>query len=262
MNKKFIVQVSILGALVIIIAAIFIFNKQKNVSPAPIVSNNTETENNTATSTETSGTTEPTNATETPQSFKNVPFPTSNQKEIAWSLFQKYLEYNKENNLDGVKSAVYKISDVCADVAPSDTCKARMNSAYSYGSALKKEEITNVWSDGKQIILATDFKVTSGDNTINRARALIFFVKDDSGNMKMLSFSPARGSTVTKGGASEEELNDRLITYTEDNDKDGMADYIEECVGKSAESTCVKTDPQTRDTDGDGWWDGVEALFI
>ncbi len=33
------------------------------------------------------------------------------------------------------------------------------------------------------------------------------------------------------------------------------------CLPESVEDKCVNTDPLTRDSDGDGWWDDVEAAF-
>jgi len=181
---------------------------------------------------------------------------------VAWALFQKYLDYNKVQNLDGVKTMVYKVASVCDDPKTTIDCKSRMGQAYAYGSALKKEDFTNVWSDDKQIILSTDFKINEDDEVMGRNRAIIFFVKDDSG-FKMLSFSPFKGATIGKvnTSASRQELMGRLVTYTEDNDNDGVADYDEQCLGIKEGESCTKTDPNLRDTDGDGHWDGVQALM-
>lgn len=188
--------------------------------------------------------------------------PLSNDpKDVAWALFQKYLSYNKIKNLEGVRSTVYKVASVCEDPKTTIDCQARMGLAYQYGSVLKKEDFKNVWSDERQIILSTDFRIQEDDSTIGRNRAIIFFIKDNSGNLKMLSFSPFKGAIVDKGTASEKELNDRIITYTEDNDQDGIADYDEECLAVKEGQTCVKTSPKLRDTDSDGLWDGVEALM-
>ena len=69
------------------------------------------------------------------------------------------------------------------------------------------------------------------------------------------------GNATNKGAANQEEVDTRLIIYTEDKDKDGIADYIEECIPADIKDTCVPTNPKIRDTDGDGLWDGVEALM-
>lgn len=192
----------------------------------------------------------------------DLTMPLSNSpKDIAWSLFQKYLSYNQDGNLQGVKNAVYKISPVCADEKPSGECLNRMSAAFSYGKEFKKDDFSQVWSDEKQIILSTDFNITETESDMSRTRAMIFFVKDGNGDWKMLSFSPFKGATVKKGAASSEELNDRLGVYTEDNDNDGAADYAEQCISATEKQICEKTDPNIRDTDGNGWWDGVDALL-
>ena len=189
-----------------------------------------------------------------------LPF-SNDPKDVTWALFQKYLSYNKSQNLEGVKSIVYKVASVCNDLKTTIDCKARMNLAYLYGSILKKEDFTNVWSDEKQTILSTDFKIQEDENVIGRSRSIIYFIKDEAGNLKMLSFNPFKGTVTDKSTASKEELNYRIIRYTEDNDKDGIADYDEECLAVKEGEVCTKTNPKIRDTDGDGFWDGVEALM-
>lgn len=194
--------------------------------------------------------------------FPGQTIPLSNDpRDIAWDFFQKYLAYNKNHNLEGVKSVVYKLSAVCGDPKTLIDCEARMGSAYSYGSALVKEDFVNVWEDPKQIILATDFQIQEDENAIGRNRAIIYFLKDEAGNLKLLSFSPRKGAFTSKGTASEEELNARVILYTEDKDEDGLEDYIEECIPAEIKDTCVPTDPKLRDTDADGLWDGIEYLM-
>ena len=148
----------------------------------------------------------------------------------------------------------------------SDECKNRMDSAYSYGSALKKADFVNVWSDSKQTILSTNFKIEEDADVIGRNRAIIFFIGEQSTttgktNLKLLSFSPFRGVVLDKDSSTREELLSKLTLYTQDKDEDGIADYDEQCIGAAASSTCVKTDPTLRDTNGNGWWDGVEALM-
>ncbi len=182
-------------------------------------------------------------------------------KDVAWALFQKYLRYNKDQNLEGVRSVVYKVAPVCEDVKTTIDCQGRMGAAYAYGSALKKEDFTNVWSDENQIILASDFQIQEDETAIRRSRAIIYFLKSQDSSLKLLSFSPSKGATAGKGTASKEELNDRIIRYTEDKDNDGLADYNEECLATTDGQACNKTNPKVRDTDGNGIWDGLQALM-
>ncbi|MEK7669045.1 MAG: hypothetical protein AAB350_00420 [Patescibacteria group bacterium] len=240
-NKKLV----FIGGILVVVALFFIF---KNISLAPVVEDQKAEK-------------EVSKITIDP----NIPgqtLPLSNDpKNVAWDFFQKYLAFNKNHNLEGVKSVVYKVALICEDPKTYIDCEARMGSAYSYGSALKKEDFTNVWSDEKQTILATDFKIQEDDSVIGRNRAIIFFIKDEADNLKMLSFSPFKGAVTSKGVASKEELDYRIIRYTEDKDEDGIADYQEECLGVKEGEICLPTNPKIRDTDGDGLWDGVEALM-
>lgn len=182
-------------------------------------------------------------------------------KTLAWDLFQKYLSYNKVNDLAGVKSSVYKISEVCNIETPNQECKDRMQSAYSYGSVLEKEEFKNVWYDEKQIIISTDFWTENSTEmgAYGRFRAIIFFTKDQSGNWKMLSFSPFKGS-ITSTKEFKEDAETQAKIQSDDSDMDGISDYEEKCLDKNR-ANCTKTDPNKRDSDGDGLWDGVEALM-
>lgn len=185
------------------------------------------------------------------------------QKEIkneVWEIFQEYLSYNKELRLAQIKKLVYKVADVCKDEEVSEACKDRMNSAYAYGSALKKEDFKNIWSDKKQVILATDFWIEEAPdlNQYGRFRAIIFFVKQEE-KWKILSFSPFKGGIIDTKFKSRNEVADEAVLKTKDDDNDGVANYIEECGNQ--DSSCLKTDPEEKDSDQDDWWDGVDNLL-
>jgi hypothetical protein len=182
-------------------------------------------------------------------------------KELAWATFLKYLIYNKSRNLDGVKSVVYKVSAMCNAAIAGDECKDRMDMAYSYGSAFKKDDFVNVWSDGQQTILSTNFKIGEDDQVMTRTRSIIFFVGNGL-SLKLLGFSPDKGAILEKtASTTKEELIKKLIAYTEDGDQDGISDYDEQCSNIPQGQTCIKTDPKLRDTNSNGLWDGVEALM-
>jgi hypothetical protein len=236
----------IIAIIIVVFISFFIFKKVSFAPKAEIPEENIAT-----TTVEKTG-------TSTPIKTKEISI-----KDTAWAVFQKYLAYNKEKNLDGVKSIVFKVNPVCADKVASEDCKNRMDSAYQYGSALKKEDFKNVWSDEKQIILATNFWTESSTDLdeYGRFRSIMFFIKGSDGQWKLLSFSPTKGNATNKGAASQKEIDDRLVRYTEDKDQDGIADYAEECLQTQDKSTCIVTSPKLRDTDGNGLWDGVQALM-
>lgn len=249
-NKKTIV---IIAAFVVIASFFVVIGKKGfNFSAEPVVSENQEK------------TTISDSLKQIGSDLPGQTLPLSNDpKDVAWAVFQKYLGYNEDQNLEGVKNTVYKVASVCEDPKTTIDCKARMNLAYKYGSTLKKEDFKNIWSDEKQIILSTNFWTESSKDLdqYGRFRSIIFFIKGTDNEWKLLSFSPAKGGAINKGEASQEEVDQRLIRYTEDNDQDGRPDYEEECLQAQDKSTCTQTNPKLRDTDGNGFWDGVEALM-
>lgn len=255
MSKRAIILIS--AILLAIIAFIFWRLNRQNVpiSLEELNAQNSSTSTESI-STENSGTSsESSTLSQSEQAAREI------TKDTAWQLFQTYLEFAKNRNAEGIRQIVYKVAPVCENPEKTkDDCDKRMDSAYYFGSQLKKEDFVNVWSDRKQIIMATNFNVTSDEYSIQRSRAIMFFIKDSSGNLKLLSFSPTKGVIVDKNSnASSEELNTRVVRYTEDNDNDGMPDYQEECL--TGETGCVKTSTKLRDSNNNGWWDGVEALM-
>lgn len=177
----------------------------------------------------------------------------------AWHVFEQYLEANKKDNLDEVKNLVVKVADVCLNNASTTECSLRMSRAYAAGSSLKRKEFKTVWSDSRQIIMLTDLKRTEGEQLISYNRALIYFLIEEGGSIKMLRFWPQRGVSMPREGRTIEEIDLYLQKVMVDGDMDGMEDEVEQCLG--APPGCTQTDHQNRDTDADGLWDGTEAQF-
>lgn len=185
-------------------------------------------------------------------------------KDKAWETLQKYLNFAKTRDIEGVRSLSYQLTDSCKNYTKSEEnkkdCDAKMDTVAFFGTSFVKKDFVEVWSDSKQIILATDFRIEENEEAISRTRSIIYFVVDD-GVIKMLKFEPAKGSILQKEGLTKAEIDKRLLDFTEDSDKDGAEDYLENCLSKSQDTTCVKTDTTKRDTDLDGFWDGIEVLF-
>lgn len=249
-NKKILAIVFLVAAIVVLIA---VFSGDKNNSYPEAVQNNlaTSTLEETASSS---------SAVKTDSKTVSPAIAPNPAKDSAWAVFQKYLGYNKNHDLAGVKSIVYKANPVCDTTVASEECKNRMDMAYAYGSALKKENFVNIWSDNKQTILAANFKIDEDDTAIGRNRAIIFFVNEGSG-LKLLSFSPFQGEALDKASSTREALLNKLAADTLDSDQDGLSDLNEQCLSATAGPACVKTNPNLRDSNGNGFWDGVEALM-
>lgn len=202
-------------------------------------------------------------STSTEQGPGNNPTTGNSEKDKAWNVLEKYLKAAKEHDIKSVSKISYQLTDSCKKYSTETDkadCDAKMDTVAYFGSTFNYNDFTEVWSDSKQIILATDFRYEENDSAVSRSRGIIYFVIDQDG-IKILSFNHAKGSIIQKGEASKEELTDRLIRFTEDNDKDGKEDYLEECLSVSQDSACKLTDPKVRDSDGNGFWDGTEALF-
>ena len=183
----------------------------------------------------------------------------------AWLVLQKYLNFAKYKNIDGLKNVSQQISSFCRDYSLSEEnkkeCDARMDTVYQIGSTFSEKDFSHISFDKKQIILSTDYRYEENDTLISRNRAIIFFVIDNSGFIKLLSFNAAKGAILQKNSGPVDELKKKLITLTEDKDEDGLEDYLENCLSASQNESCVKTDPAKKDTNGDGIWDGIENQF-
>jgi len=182
----------------------------------------------------------------------------------TWVAFEKYLGFAKAHDLVGIKSLSYQISPTCEDVTKTEECNLLMDNVYFFGKDLKEKDYTNIWSDSKQIILSTDFKRQEvGTTTVSYTRGIIYFTRDTQGNPKILSFNPDDGIFLNKSSYTPEELEARITNMTKDSDQDGLPDIMESCAEYAVEANCPnkKTNPNKRDTDGNGWWDSIEIFF-
>lgn len=185
-------------------------------------------------------------------------------KEKSWAVLQKYVEFAKDKDIEGVRSLSYQLTDSCKKYSTEEEkkdCDARMGTVAFFGGAFAKKDFVHVWSDNKQIILATDFRIEENEEAISKTRSMIYFVID-SGVVKILKFDPAKGTIMKKTSeVTKQERDAKLIEFTIDSDEDGAEDHLEKCLSVSQDATCTKTDPTKKDSDGDGFWDGIEALF-
>jgi hypothetical protein len=181
----------------------------------------------------------------------------------SWGVFQSYAAAAKANDLNTLSKLVYKLGPICQDTSKRDECNQIMNGVYVIAGEWKEEDFKNIWWDKKQIILFTDWvKIENeieGTSMAGYQRREIYFTRDSAGHPKILYISlPVNGVYTFKiGSASSTEA--RLQTLIADNDQDGVDNELEECMGTT--QGCVKTDPNKRDSNGNGWWDGVERYM-
>jgi len=121
----------------------------------------------------------------------SFPSPDNLLKEKAWNVFKNYLENAYEHDLPGLRMLSHQISNTCNNPEMKDACFSLMDNVYFIGSSFVKDDFKNIWSDEKQIILATDYRQISiealGINEL--VRNVIYFTIDKNGNPKILSFN-------------------------------------------------------------------------
>ena len=129
-----------------------------------------------------------------------------------------------------------------------------MDNVYSIAKDISSTNFRNVAEDDKQLVLYTDYQKVDGEEAgiYGWTRAILIFTKDSEGNLKILAFNNANGAILLKGERTDKEVKARLEEMISDKDNDFYPDE---------EETEAGNDPALRDTDGDGWWDGVERYF-
>ncbi|MBC7982101.1 hypothetical protein H7X65_03430 [Candidatus Parcubacteria bacterium] len=177
-----------------------------------------------------------------------------------WAVFNKQKEYGQAKDFAGYMSLSYNQYPACASKAECDMMFQIVN---AITDSINQKEYVNKWEDSKQIILSTNIKKIDTAAEKSYTKEYLFFVKDSNGNVKVLGNSSS-GLHISKSGSNStsEAQTAELELSVADTDQDGVSDIKEKCEGASKyDKTCKKTDPTKRDTDGDGWWDGVEARF-
>lgn len=224
----------------------------------------------TATSSSSVSTTTPNTSTSTPTKGvistttpKKVRTAAELEKEAAWLVFDAFVQAAQKHDLEKVKSLSHQQSDQCKDSAREKECFELMDSVYLLGSVIKKDAFTLVWSDAKQLILSTPFKRYVVPESVGYEQGVVYFTKV-GGVHKILSYNPARAAALPLEGKNSNDpgLEEKLQTIMKDSDRDGVTDQFESCAGEYANIPgCKETNPNIRDTDGDGWWDGIERFF-
>lgn len=133
-------------------------------------------------------------------------------------------------------------------------------SAMVYGMVnINPKSLVIKWEDEKQAIYMTEIKKSDDLQFYRYEQGRVVFLKDGE-QWKVLESMIARGWNVSKT-ITQTEADKMLQGMSVDTDQDGITDKDELCADtKSADPKCVKTDPKKRDTDGNGYWDGVDAI--
>ncbi len=165
-----------------------------------------------------------------------------NSASDPWAVIEKYNAYIKARDLAGINSLSY--NQMTFSCGSEEECEFVFEFLEDFSSSLNKNDFVHRWEDNKQVILTTDIKTLQTTFT----KDTIIFAKDANGNLKLVHV------------ASFSSDNEAAMT---DSDKDGLTDQEEKCEEVSNyQGDCnITTGSTMRDSDGDGWWDGVEARF-
>lgn len=174
-----------------------------------------------------------------------------------WSIFDKMVLALKNKDIPALNAVSY--TQIPADQEAQFIKVAPL--LYDLESQIVKSEYINKWQDEKQAIYSTNPKKSEDTYGYNLSQGNIMFINID-GSWKVLLSGAESGWHIVKSGTNQTpaQAEQELQTMVLDTDKDGIKDQDETCTGaKELSPSCVKSDPNNRDTDGDGWWDGIEA---
>ena len=188
---------------------------------------------------------------------------TQSNLQDPFEILQKYISYLKDHDIEGINSVLFKPLPSCPS---KKECDEMFDLAYNTYRKFNKEDFINRWEDDKQLILYTTLIKDTSTNTANVViykQNFIYFIKDDLGNLKILlilpKIFPYPKFYINLYNLQEQEILNELQAITLDSDQDGLTDDEEMCVGIfSLDPECIKTNPFKRDTDGNGFWDGVD----
>lgn len=185
------------------------------------------------------------------------------QSRDLWSTFSLYLARAQDHDIQGVGELSFTLSDVCKDPKTKNECYKKMDTVYGVGSALKQEDFTHIVEDGKQGILSTDIRRLDTTSALVAIKQVIYFTKDAKGNPKLLALNPNEMWQIARNTASTTaELEAKLQSLIRDTDEDGVSDELENCIypDNILQVSCKKTNPQKKDSIGDGWFDGIRPM--
>jgi len=225
--------------------------KVVNTVPAPIIKDEPKT---VATTSTTTTVVKPKTAPVINTDLKISPTTTTNDD--LWSVFDKVKEALKNKDATAYNVVSY------TQVTPAQIAQFAQMATFLYDETVKinKADFVNKWQDDKQAIYSTNPVKIDDATSYGYNQKQITFVKI-SGSWKVLMISPEKNWGVSKSGtnktASQVEVD--LQAMMIDSDKDGLTNEEEICAGADQyNSQCVKTDPNKRDTNGNGWWDEIE----
>jgi hypothetical protein len=169
--------------------------------------------------------------------------------DAEWSVYEKSEKYIANKDMEGLNSMTYDEYSMEEILSEFQTSNAEVKEEDVWellqgpwtgpdSEEPQKNEFSILQKDEQQTIIATE--ITQEGEFYDRY--FMYFVRNE-GKYLLVSH---RSSTLSGN-------------WFTDSDKDGATDRVERCEGANEfNEDCVVTDPNKKDSDGDGWWDGVE----
>ena len=182
---------------------------------------------------------------------------TSINIDAEWNVFQEYKQALQNKDLAKYNSLSYK------QVPQSQWTDGSINFLLNAISIMNKSDFVNVQRDSRQSIIWTNWTLSEDSNAIGYDASYIYFIKNSSGSLLVLAPQPLVGASHTKinTNLNSVQIKQFLQDYLKDSDGDGLSDSNEKCLDIIGDTKpgCVQTNPNNKDSDGDGWWDGTEV---
>ncbi|MBF0387984.1 MAG: hypothetical protein HQL20_09055 [Candidatus Omnitrophica bacterium] len=177
--------------------------------------------------------------------------------DTEWGVFEQFLGALKGHDVQKATALSYNPLP-CSP----EECGPIFDMIYSVYRDYKKTDFIDAVKDSKQCIISTREVLSDGDEERSYTKNSIVFIVNPQGAWVLLTAEPrVWGHTKKATNLPTEEIEKALRIMMQDSDADGKTDNEETCQGaQEYNSSCVKTDASLKDTDGDGWWDGVEKL--
>jgi hypothetical protein len=176
---------------------------------------------------------------------KEYPEINFNSIDKEWLKYQEMIKYIENRNMGNFNSVTYRKYNT--EILSQRGYASEKNFWDSIENMpiyhKKKKDFSLLGKNEKQTIISTAPR-TKKDGSYEKYK--IFFIRNPENNkIDILSFDKTTASEKNK--------------FT-DSDRDGLTNREEKCEKNKEQtgSSCIKTDPYKRDTDKDGWWDGIE----
>lgn len=243
MNKKIIAILAVAAALIVVVA----IPGSREEASVSVVSPEGQGNQMPATPLEQTGVTrDPSTPSRTPQ-----------------ETFQAYRAAARSSDREAIIAVSWKVSDACsAELTPE--CADRIRAVVEATENMEASQLTVAVVDDRQAILSTPVRFFETPDAYFAEQKVAYLARKD-GTWRVAGIDPGRLWSIPRTSVmSQEEVRKRLEADILDSDRDGITDRMERCDLPPTMQwmPCTQSDPEKKDSKGDGWWDGIRQFVI